>query len=116
MNVLNQKCLVVNRNWIVVNERTVEEAISMVFAGAACVMDVMEDGNCVPVSLDQWLKLPLRPGLDQGIHTSRMTLREPRIIVAVEYSKIPKRRPKLCAKSIREREHNRCAYTGKLLR
>ena len=29
---------------------------------------------------------------------------------------MPKKRPKLCAKTIRERDGNRCRYTGKLLR
>ena len=31
-------------------------------------------------------------------------------------AKVPKKRPKLCAKTIRERDSNRCQYTGKLLR
>ena len=29
---------------------------------------------------------------------------------------MPRKRPKLCAKAIRERDGNRCQYTGKLLR
>ena len=29
---------------------------------------------------------------------------------------VPKKRPKLCARSIRERDRNRCQYTGALLR
>jgi len=28
---------------------------------------------------------------------------------------VPKKRPKLCARSIRERDGNRCQYTGRLL-
>ena len=34
----------------------------------------------------------------------------------VNFAKVPKKRPKLCAKTIRERDGNRCQYTGKLLR
>ena len=38
------------------------------------------------------------------------------IIVAVNDVKVPRKRPKLCARTIRERDGNRCQYTGKLLR
>ena len=40
----------------------------------------------------------------------------PTVIVAVNFAKVPKKRPKLCARSIRERDRNRCQYTGALLR
>ena len=39
----------------------------------------------------------------------------PTVIVAVNFAKVPKKRPKLSAKNIRERDGNRCQYTGKLL-
>jgi hypothetical protein len=32
------------------------------------------------------------------------------------FAKVPKKRPKLCAKTIRERDGNRCQYTGQLLK
>jgi 5-methylcytosine-specific restriction endonuclease McrA len=40
----------------------------------------------------------------------------PAVIVAVNFAKVPKRRPTLCARSIRERDSNRCHYTGRVLR
>ena len=40
----------------------------------------------------------------------------PTVIVAVNYARVPKKRLKLCAKNIRERDGNRCQYTGVLLR
>ena len=39
----------------------------------------------------------------------------PTVIVAVNFATVPKKRPKLCAKNIRERDGNRCQYTGVLL-
>ena len=36
--------------------------------------------------------------------------------MAVNYAKVPKKRPKLCARAIRERDGNRCQYTGRVLR
>jgi 5-methylcytosine-specific restriction endonuclease McrA len=35
--------------------------------------------------------------------------------VAVNYAKVPRKRPKLCARSIRERDGNRCQYSGRVL-
>jgi 5-methylcytosine-specific restriction endonuclease McrA len=32
------------------------------------------------------------------------------------FAKVPKKRPKLCTRTIRERDGNRCQYTGKMLR
>src|ERR1035441_6216875 len=56
----------------------------------------------------------LRSGL-MRIFAVRGQIRVPTVIVAVNYAKVPKKRPKLCAKAIRERDGNRCQYTGRLL-
>jgi 5-methylcytosine-specific restriction endonuclease McrA len=34
----------------------------------------------------------------------------------VNYARVPKKRPTLCARAIRERDGNRCQYTGRVLR
>src|SRR5207249_259344 len=49
-------------------------------------------------------------------HTVRGLVRVPTVIVAVNFARVPKKRPKLCAKTIRERDDNRCQYTGKVLK
>ena len=64
---------------------------------------------------DEWITLPVRPQ-DNAVHTVRGPIRVPTVIVAVNFAKVPKKRPKLCAKTIRERDGNRCQYTGKLLK
>ncbi len=46
----------------------------------------------------------------------RGPIRVPTVIVAVNFAKVPKRRPKLCSRTIRERDANRCQYTGKVLK
>ena len=50
------------------------------------------------------------------MQTVRGQVRVPTVIVAVNFARVPKKRPKLCAKTIRERDGNRCQYTGKLLK
>ena len=44
----------------------------------------------------------------------RGPIRVPTVIVALNFAKVPKKRPKLCARAIRERDGNRCQYTGKV--
>ena len=68
-----------------------------------------------PVPWDEWITLPVREQ-DQAVHTVRGLIRVPAVIVLANYARVPKKRPKLCARSIRERDGNRCQYTGKLLR
>jgi 5-methylcytosine-specific restriction endonuclease McrA len=50
------------------------------------------------------------------VRTARWTIRVPTVIVAVNYAKVPERRPKLCGKYNRERDGNRFQYTGQLLK
>ena len=50
-----------------------------------------------------------------GVRTARGAIRVPTVIVAVNYARVPKKRPKLNARNIRERDGNRCQYTGRLL-
>jgi len=70
--------------------------------------------NIRPVTWDEWITLPIREQ-DEAVHTVRGAIRLPTVIVAVNYAKVPKKRPKLCAKAIRERDGNRCQYTGRVL-
>ena len=68
-----------------------------------------------PVTWEEWITLPIRDQ-DEAVHTVRGQIRVPTVIVAVNYAKVPKKRPKLCARTIRERDGNRCQYTGRMLR
>ena len=112
--------LVLNRNWQAINIRTPQEAFCMMATNVATALDI-ELGNVAraeglrPVTWDEWITLPIRDG-DNLVRTARGPIRVPTVIVAVNFAKVPKKRPKLCAKTIRERDGNRCQYTGKLLK
>jgi len=112
--------LVLNRNWQAINIRTPQDAFCQMATNAATALDIdMRDGARAealrPVSWDEWITLPIRPQ-DNAVHTVRGAIRVPTVIVAVNFAKVPKKRPKLNAKNIRERDGNRCQYTGKLLK
>ena len=107
--------LVLNRNWQAINIRTPAEAFCQMATNVATALDIDGENNIRPVTWDEWITLPIRDG-DNAVHTVRGAIRVPTVIVAVNFAKVPKKRPKLSTKSIRERDGNRCQYTGKLLR
>ncbi|HEY6170099.1 MAG TPA: HNH endonuclease [Verrucomicrobiae bacterium] len=106
--------LVLNRNWQAINIRTPQDAFCQMATNVATALDI-EGGNRIrPVQWDEWITLPVRDG-DQAVRAARGAIRVPAVIVAVNYARVPKKRPKLSAKNIRERDGNRCQYTGVLL-
>lgn len=119
-DILNKSMvLVLNRNWQAVNVRTPQETFCMMATNVATGLDIeMADGARAaalrPVTWDEWITLAIRPQ-DNAVQTVRGPIRVPTVIVAVNYAKVPRKRPKLCAKSIRERDGNRCQYTGRVL-
>ena len=115
-DILNKSIvLVLNRNWQAINVRTPQEAFCMMATNVATGLEIEGEDHIRPVTWDEWITLPIRPQ-DTAVHTVRGGVRVPTVIVAVNYAKVPKKRPKLCAKTIRERDGNRCQYTGKLLK
>jgi 5-methylcytosine-specific restriction endonuclease McrA len=112
--------LVLNRNWQAINIRTPQDAFCQMATNVATALDIElgddERAQALrPVTWDEWLALPVRDG-DQFVQTVRGAVRVPTVIIAVNYAHVPKKRPKLCARAIRERDGNRCQYTGRLLR
>jgi len=120
-NILNKSIvLVLNRNWQAINVRTPQEAFCMMATNVATALEIDLGDNASaealrPVTWDEWITLPIRPQ-DNAVHTVRGQIRVPTVIVAVNFAKVPKKRPKLCARTIRERDDNRCQYTGRVLR
>jgi 5-methylcytosine-specific restriction endonuclease McrA len=114
-DILNKNIvLVLNKNWQAINTRTPADAFCQMATNVATALDI--DGEKIrPVAWDEWLTLPIREQ-DNSVQTVRGAIRVPTVIVAVNFARVPKKRPKLCAKTIRERDGNRCQYTGKILR
>ena len=107
--------LVLNRNWQAINVRTPQEAFCQMATGVATALEIEGEDQIRPVPWDEWVRLPIRPQ-DQAALTVRGPIRLPTVIVLANFAKVPKKRPKLCPRTIRERDGNRCQYTGKLLR
>jgi len=115
-NVLNKAIvLVLNRNWQAINVRTPAEAFCQMATGVATALEVEGENQIRPVTWAEWIALPIRPQ-DEAVHTVRGAIRVPTVIVLANFAKVPKRRPKLNARTIRERDGNRCQYTGAVLK
>ena len=119
-DILNKNIvLVLNCNWQAINIRTPADAFCQMATNTATALDIeLGDGDRAealrPVSWDEWITLPVRDG-DNAVRTAHSIIRVPTVVVAVNFAKVPKKRPKLCARTIRERDGNRCQYTGRLL-
>lgn len=106
MSLLHQSVvLVLNRNWQPISTRTPAETFCQLATGVATALDVSGDA-IRPVSWAEWLTLPLREG-DRAVQTIRGPVRVPSVVVAVNYARVPSRRPTLNARNIRERYGNR---------
>ena len=115
-DILNKSIvLVLNRNWQAINVRSPQEAFCQMATNAATALEIDGASHIRPVTWEEWITLPIREQ-DEAVHTVRGQIRVPTVIVAVNYAKVPKKRPKLCARTIRERDGNRCQYTGRVLR
>jgi 5-methylcytosine-specific restriction endonuclease McrA len=115
-DILNKNIvLVLNRNWQAINIRTPADAFCQMATNTATALDIEGDEHIRPVKWDEWITLPVRDG-DNAVRTAHSVIRVPTVIVALNFAKVPKKRPKLCARTIRERDGNRCQYTGKVLR
>ena len=107
--------LVLNRHWQAINIRTPADAFCLMAANTATALDIEGQDRIRPVAWAEWLELPVRAE-DLAVRTMRGPVRVPTVIVAVNFGRVPKKRPKLCARAIRERDGNRCQYTGRTLR
>jgi 5-methylcytosine-specific restriction endonuclease McrA len=114
-DILNKNIvLVLNRNWQAINIRTPADAFCQMATNVATALDIEGESHIRPVNWEEWITLPVRPQ-DNAVRTARGAVRIPTVIVAVNFARVPKKRPKLCARTIRERDGNRCQYTGRLL-
>jgi len=66
-------------------------------------LEIEGDNHIRPVEWAEWVTLPVREQ-DNAVRTVRGAIRVPAVIVAVNYARVPKKRPKLSARNIRERD------------
>src|SRR5258708_15161766 len=115
MNILTKATvLVLNRNWQAINVRSPQEAFCMMATNVATGLEIEGEDHIRPVTWEEWITLPVRER-DEAVHTVRGQIRVPTLIVAAHYAEVPKKRPKLCPRTIRQRAATRRPYTRRAL-
>lgn len=125
-DILNKQIVLsLNRSWLPIGMRTVERAIVSLCSQSdgehpclALDFEIIkdDDGNDMlsyanPLTWEEWLTLEIRPQ-DLSINSARQQIRVPTVIVAANYNKVPRRKPRACSKSIYDRDAGICQYTG----
>jgi 5-methylcytosine-specific restriction endonuclease McrA len=130
MNDIAHKAIVLklNKNWSPVGVELVSKTICDLMTGVILAVDIVysqkEDGTpdfdnyeyVNPVTWDEWVKLPVRPW-DLCIHSSKMTMRVPTVVITQKYNKVPEKKFK--GKPTKEglliRDGGLDGYTGEVL-
>jgi 5-methylcytosine-specific restriction endonuclease McrA len=120
-----------NANWRRIGFATVAQAFTSLTGGdqsnpPALALDIDyeldENGkpnfekiiSAVPRNWDEWQYVPIRDG-DMTISTINQKIRVPTIIICPKFAKMPVKKLRPTKQGIRERDGNKCQYTGKNL-
>jgi 5-methylcytosine-specific restriction endonuclease McrA len=125
--------LKLNASWLPVRFSTIKDAIIDLTGGEssgghpkALALDIdyakKEDGEwdfenplyMNPVGWEIWKTLPIRP-FDIILHTAKLEIRAPLVVIAANYNKVPYRKPRATKAAIMERDGMICQYTGRKL-
>lgn len=111
---LSRRVLVLNRLWQAVNIVGVKRALSLLMQEHAQVIDT-SDGNFNILDAGQWIDYSLAnpPRCDsEAIHTIRLRLRLPHVMLLRQYDKVPTKEVKFNRQNVFERDGYECQYCG----
>lgn len=118
-------CLKLNKNWQAIQVTVVQDTIVDLVAGVIEALDIQyklrDDGTpntleyefIRPVKWEEWITLPVR-SWDFAIHSSRMAIRVPTVVITNNYAKMPtkKYRGKPTKEALFYRDGGRDIHTG----
>lgn len=110
-----RKVLVLNKTWSAINFCTLRRAICSVMSNyksipKAEIADMDENQNYHTYIWDEWKELPVIG--DEYISGGNAKYRIPKIIITVDYNKLPQNQSKFGKKLILRRDNNTCMYCG----
>lgn len=106
-SVLNDPCLVLNRNWQPVTFLPVQTAIVNVMRDMASVLDVQD---YLLLTFEEWAELGRSS--ERVIHTPSMSIAAPEVIVLKKYGERPPRRVTFTRSNLYRRDAFTCQYCG----
>lgn len=115
MQILDQnRVLVLNSAWVVIGTKSVADSLTDVAKGAYFALDI-QDERMIPLDWAQWIGVSVRDG-DDVIHTTKLAVRIPRVIVAKGYRKVPVKKLKCNMRNLRRVHNDTCAISGRKLK
>ena len=114
--VLDQPVLVLNRLWQAVNVIGAKRAFALLSSGHASVIHHDTDDFRV-FSFVDWMDFSEHnPPIDQMdvVHTPRIQVRMPRVILLAFFDKLPRREIKLTRNNVFRRDKDKCQYCGNI--
>ena len=115
MHILHRKTvLVLNKNWQAINVTTPAEALSMMFSDTAMGLEIKGEDFIIPCTWTRWLETPISDN-EEVVNTPRGKIKIPKIIVTLNFDKVPLRKLRFSLKNLWNRDKNKCQYTGKTL-
>lgn len=131
MDFLNKHLVLrINKAWQAIGVSSVKDALIAVNSGdeflkAATPIDIQYEKKngewdfnnpigLVPTTWFEWVKLPVRD-FDLVIHTCKMAIRVPTVIIANNFGKMPVCKPKPTKEAIWKRDGGICQVSGKKL-
>ena len=104
---LNSGVLVLNRLFQAVHVTSVRRAVCLLYKGYVRVVDP----DYRTYDFDNWCDLPVQPE-DEFIRTPSDRIRIPRVVLLIDFDKLPKHEIRFTRRNIFLRDRNRCQYCG----
>lgn len=107
--VLDERALVLNKNWVPIKTATVRDAFCLVFKGAA---RIVEPSTFETFDFKSWSQLSVERGKPH-VRTVRLSIRAPEVIVLTQYGGYPAQQVVFSRRNLFKRDRTICQYCGK---
>jgi 5-methylcytosine-specific restriction endonuclease McrA len=107
VSVLNEPCLVLNRNWQPVTFLPVQTAIVNVMRDMASILDPVD---YLLLTFEEWVAM--KPETDRWIRTPSQSIPAPEVVVLKKYGERPPRKVVFNRPNLARRDEFTCQYCG----
>ena len=107
---MNSRVLVLNRLYQAVHVTSLRRAFCLLYKGHVRVVDP----DYRTYDFENWRDIPVQPN-DDYIATPYLRIKVPRVVLLVDFDKLPRHQIRFTRRNIFFRDRNRCQYCGKKL-
>ncbi len=115
ISLLERPVLVLNRFWQPVHTCSVRRSLHLLCIGHAQVVQVEGEQRFDTHDLMSWIRYSNSITGDEMIHSSRISIRIPKIVVLSSYERVPRREVKFSRHNVFLRDKFTCQYCAKTL-